>query len=39
MFGKGAQALKFLVSKAAKYLSFAWLTAQEEPMYKFYNQV
>ena len=35
---KGAQVLTFLVFIAAKYLSFAWLMAQEKCIHKFYNQ-
>ena len=35
---KGAQVLTFLVFIAAKYLSFAWLMAQEKRIHKFYNQ-
>lgn len=35
LFWKGAQALPFLVFIAVKYLSFAWLMAQEKPIDKF----
>lgn len=39
LFWKGAQAPTLLVFIAEKYLSFAWLMAQEKPMHKFHNQV